>query len=140
MILVSACLAGFNCRFDGSSKPNDKIIQLIKDGKAIPVCPEQLAGLATPRKATEQRSDGRILSEDSEDFTAEFQKGAEEVLAICKQFGCTKAILKSKSPSCGSGQVFDGSFTSTLTDGYGVTAKLLKENGIEVISESDLLI
>jgi uncharacterized protein YbbK (DUF523 family) len=138
MILVSACLAGFNCRYDGGNKANVKIIQLVKEGKAIPVCPEQLGGLMTPRPAAEQTADGRVLTANGEDLTAAFEQGARKVLVLCQQYGCTQAILRAKSPSCGAGKIYDGTFTDRLTDGYGVTAKLLKDNGIEVISEEDL--
>ncbi len=138
MILVSACLAGFGCRFDGRSRTNAKIIQLVREGKAVPVCPEQLAGLATPRQPVEQSKDGRLLSEDGEDFTEVFQKAAEETLALCKLYGCDQAILKQKSPSCGAGKIYDGSFSGKIIDGYGITAKLLRENGIAVISEDEI--
>ena len=138
MILVSACLAGFNCRFDASNKENEKIVQLIKEGKAIPVCPEQLIGLPTPRKAGECPVDGKVVSEDGEDFSEAFLRGAKATLDLCKKYNCTKAILKSYSPSCGSNKIYDGNFNGALRDGDGVTAKLLKENGIEVISDKDL--
>jgi len=137
MILVSACLAGFNCRYDGGNKENKEIIRLVKEGKAIPVCPEQLAGLPIPRKAVEEKASGKIYAEDGEEFTDIFIKGAEETLRIAKMYQCTKAILKSHSPSCGTNQVYDGSFSGNLKAGHGVTTKLLKENGIEVISEKD---
>ncbi len=137
MILVSACLAGCACRFDGQAKTNPKVVELVKAGKAIPVCPELLAGLPTPRPAAEVK-DGRVITASSEDMTDIFQKGAEATLALCQLYGCTQAILKTKSPSCGIGQVFDGSFNGLLVDGDGITAKLLKAHGIEVISEGDL--
>ena len=138
MILVSACLAGVNCRFDGSSKVNEKIVELIKEGKAIPVCPEQLAGLPTPRKPVECTFDGKVLSKNGEDFTDFFNKGAKETLSLCNLYNCKKVILKSNSPSCGSNQIYDGGFSGKLIDGNGITAKLLKENGIEVVSEKEL--
>ena len=138
MVIVSACLAGFNCRYCGDNKANEKIIQLIKEGKAVPVCPEQLGGLPTPRKVVEGPIDGKVCSQDGEDFTEAFTKGAYEVLNFCKKINCTKAILKSYSPSCGVNKIYDGNFNETLIDGNGVTAKLLKENGIKVISDKDL--
>jgi len=137
MILVSACLAGFNCRYDNSNKEDAKIVRLVKEGKAIAVCPEQLAGLPTPRKSFEL-SNGKVFSEDGEDYTDIFTKGAYETLNLCKKFGCTKAVLKNHSPSCGCDEIYDGSFTGNLIKGNGITAKLLKENGIEVISENDV--
>jgi len=138
IIIVSACLAGFNCRYDGSNKENKEIIELIKQGKAIAVCPEQLGGLATPRKAVEGPINEKVFSADGEDFTDSFNKGANEILNFCKRINCKKAILKSYSPSCGCGKIYDGNFNGTLIDGYGITAKLLKENGIEVVTEKDI--
>jgi len=138
MILVSACLAGFNCRFNRKSHENDKVIQLVKDGLAIPVCPEQLGGLPTPRNPAEITPTQKVLSANNEDFTEAFVRGARETLRICKLYGCQKAILKSRSPSCGSGKIYDGSFTKTVIEGDGITTKLLKENGIEVINESEV--
>ena len=138
MILVSACLAGFNCRYDSSNKENEKVVQLVKEGKAIPVCPEQLAGLPTPRKAVEGQVNNKILSKDGEDFTDAFTKGANETLMLCMKYNCKKAIFKEYSPSCGCNKIYNGNFDGTLIDGEGVTAKLLKEKGIEVISEKEI--
>lgn len=134
MILVSACLAGFPCRYDGTSKTNEKIVQLVREGKAIPVCPEQLGGLTTPRLPSEIKND-RVFSSEGRDVTPEFEKGAAAVLQIAKEYGCTKAILKARSPSCGKGQIYDGTFSGKLVDGNGKTTELLLENGIEVITE-----
>ena len=138
MILVSGCLAGWNCRFKGDNKENEKIVRLIKEGKAIPVCPEQLIGLSTPRKACEGPINGKVFSKDGEDFTEIFTKAAEATLELCKKYNCDKAILKEYSPSCGSNKIFDGTFSGIKIDGAGITAKLLKENGIEVISEEQI--
>jgi len=138
MIVVSACLAGFNCRYDGGNKEDEKIVQLVREGRAIPVCPEQLGGLTTPRTSVEGPIDGSVLSEAGEDFTDVFRKGAEETLMICQKYHCKKAILKAYSPSCGYSEIYDGSFRDVLIPGAGVTAKLLMEHGIEVISERDL--
>jgi len=137
MIIVSACLAGINCRWDGEARPNPKIIEMIKDGKAIPVCPEQLGGLPTPRTPSEQRGD-KVFAKDGNDVTVQFRKGAEEILKIAKMINCNQAIFKSKSPSCGCGKIYDGSFFGKLIDGDGVTAKLLKENNIKVITEEEI--
>ena len=137
MKIVSACLAGINCRYNGGSKPNQKVIELVKKGEAIPVCPEQLAGLTTPRTPTEEK-DGRIITKDGKDLTKEFQKGAQEALKIAKLSNCKEAILKSKSPTCGCGKIYDGSFSGNLINGDGVFTKLLKENNIKVITEEDL--
>jgi len=137
MKIVSACLAGINCRYDGNSKPNEKVIELVKQGKAILVCPEQLAGLTTPRTPAEEKNE-KIITKDGKDLTKEFQKGAQEALKIVKLSNCKEAILKAKSPSCGCGKVYDGSFTGKLISGDGVFTKLLKENNIKVITEEDL--
>ena len=137
MKLVSACLAGVRCRWDGESRPCQKIIDLVKAGKAIPVCPEQLGGLSTPRPPAEQK-DGRVLTKDGVDVTLQFEKGALEVLRIAQLAGCEEAILKSRSPSCGSGRVYDGSFSGRLREGDGVLVALLKKNGINVVTEEDL--
>ncbi|MFH1142881.1 MAG: DUF523 domain-containing protein [Candidatus Uhrbacteria bacterium] len=136
-ILVSACLAGGLTRYDGTAKPCQKIIELVKQGKAIPVCPELLAGLSVPRNPAEQKGD-KVITKDGEDVTLEFESGAAKVLEIAQKYNCKKAILKSKSPSCGSGRVYDGTFSGKMTDGYGILADLLKRNGIEVIDENDI--
>jgi len=137
MIIVSACLAGINCRWDGKARPCQKVIDLVKQGKAIPVCPEQLGGLTTPRTPAEQRANA-VYTKDGIDVTFQFETGAEETLKIAKLVGCNCAILKSNSPSCGSGKVYDGTFSGTLIDGFGVTAKLLKKYDIKVITEDEL--
>jgi uncharacterized protein YbbK (DUF523 family) len=137
MILVSACLAGVPCRWDGADKGNERIIELVGRGEAILVCPEQLGGLTTPRKPSEI-SGGRVLDREGKDLTAEFRKGAEICLAIAGRYGCREAILKAKSPSCGSGLVYDGSFSGRLVPGDGIAAALLKASGIAVRTEEEL--
>ena len=134
-ILVSACLLGTACRYDGKSKPNDKILELLKKHTLIPVCPEQLGGLATPRFPSEIKGD-RVISKVGTDVTKEYEKGAAEALKIAKLYNCKLAILKEKSPSCGYNKVYDGTFSKTLIDRQGITAKLLSENGIKVIGET----
>ena len=131
MMIVSACLAGFPCRYDGKARPCAQVVELVRAGKAIPVCPEQLGGLPTPRTSCEIR-DGRVVDADGRDRTEAFERGARAVLQIAQTYGATEALLQSRSPSCGSGRIYDGSFTKTLTAGDGVTARLLKENGIQV--------
>ena len=131
MMIVSACLAGFPCRYDGKAKPCALVVELVRAGKAIPVCPEQLGGLPTPRTSCEIR-EGRVVDADGRDRTEAFERGARAVLQIAQTYGATEALLQSRSPSCGSGWIYDGSFTKTLTAGDGVTARLLKENGIQV--------
>lgn len=147
MYIVSACLCGVNCRYDGKSNPDDRVIKLLKEGKAIPVCPEQLGGLKTPRLPSEIQKcsakdvldgNGKILNNKGEDVTDEFINGALETLRIANASNCTKAILKSKSPSCGYKIVYDGSFKGVLIEGNGVTAQLLIDNGIDVKTEKDI--
>ncbi len=138
-ILVSACLLGAACRYDGASKPNEKILSMLKNPvfNLIPVCPEILGGLPTPRPPCEI-SDGRVVTQSGENKTMEYERGADEVLRLAKLFNCRLAILKENSPSCGSGKVYDGTFSHALTDGDGITASLLKANGIRVVGESEL--
>ena len=112
-------------------------MQWVAEGKALPVCPEQLGGLPTPRQPSEIR-DGRIYRKDGTDVTAEFMRGAEEGLKLAKMVGAKKAVLKAKSPSCGSNQIYDGSFSGTLVPGDGVMTALFKANGIQVMTEEDL--
>ena len=132
MMIVSACLAGFPCRYDGKARPSTEIMELVKTGKAIPVCPEQLGGLPTPRPPCEIR-EGRVVDVTGADRTEAFRRGAQAVLELAKTYGATQAVLQNRSPSCGSGWIYDGTFSKTLTAGDGVTARLLKENGIQVI-------
>ncbi|MCL2439118.1 MAG: DUF523 domain-containing protein [Alphaproteobacteria bacterium] len=129
MKLVSACLCGLNCRFNGTGKLDPEILEMVASGKAIPVCPEQLGGLPTPRECCELKN-GRAKSAAGNDYTEGFERGAEEVLRLAREIGADEFIGKSKSPSCGTGQVYDGTFSGTLTDGDGITVKLLRENGI----------
>lgn len=136
-VLVSACLLGVNCKYNGNSNKNEKVLKYIKDKQVIPICPEILGGLSTPRTPSEV-SNNRIITKDGKDVTSNYTKGAEEVLKLCKLFDVKKAILKSKSPSCGSGLIYDGTFSNILTKGDGITTKLLKENNIEVLTEDDL--
>jgi len=142
MYLVSSCLAGVNCRYDGKNSENNFVIELVKQGKAVPVCPEQLGGLATPRPGCEivkyKNANKKVISKDGQDFTNEFIEGAEKTLAIAKALVVKKAILKSKSPSCGCGFIYDGTFSRELIEGNGLTAELLIKNGIEVYTENDL--
>lgn len=137
MILCSACLLALCCRYDGKSKGNSKVLELAARETLIPVCPEQLGGLPTPRPQTELL-EGRAVRRDGSEVTAYFEKGAAETLKIARLYGIKRAILKQRSPSCGSGQIYDGTFSGTLTKGDGITTRLLKEHGIDVISEEEL--
>ncbi|MBQ1632297.1 MAG: DUF523 domain-containing protein [Clostridia bacterium] len=133
MIIVSACLAGYRCRYDGKVIPDAEIVALVKQGGAIPVCPEMMGGLPCPRVPAERTADGRrVVTKDGGDVTDAYQRGAEETLRMARLYGCEHAILKARSPSCGCGQIYDGSFSGTLRDGNGVAAALLTENGISV--------
>ena len=131
MIIVSACLAGVNCNYRGESSEVPSVVELVREGRAIMVCPEQLGGLPTPRPPAEIKN-RRVITKDGGDVTEAFARGAGEVLKICEKYGCGKAILKSNSPSCGWGRIHDGNFSDALVDGDGVTAALLREHGIEV--------
>ncbi|MFA6587753.1 MAG: DUF523 domain-containing protein [Patescibacteria group bacterium] len=136
-IICSACLLGIKCRYDGKIKSNKKFIKLSKDSYLIPVCPEQLGGLTTPREPAEQKGK-KVFTKSGKDVTKNFSQGATQVLKIAKMFKARQAILKQRSPSCGSGQIYDGSFSGKIIKGDGVTTKLLKKHKIKVISEEDL--
>ena len=142
MYLVSSCLVGVNCRYNGTNKENKFIVDLVKKGNAIAVCPEQLAGLQTPRPSCEiiidERGNRKVISRDNRDFTKEFALGAEKTLRIAKVVGIKKAILMSRSPSCGCGFIYNGLFSGEIIKGNGFTAELLLKNGIEVYTENDL--
>lgn len=137
MILVSACLCGMNTKYNGKNNYNEKIFNLVKEGKAIPICPEQLGGLTTPRDPSEIKN-GKVITNKGEDVTNNFIRGANEVLELAKKLNIKKAILKSKSPSCGKGKIESGNFDDTLVDGNGILVDLLIKNGIEVISSDEL--
>lgn len=134
-IIVSACLLGVSCRYDGNSKPNEKIIDLKEKYNLIPICPEIMGGLPTPRMSAEIK-DGRVKTENGIDVTEEYKKGADEALKLASLFGCKKAILKENSPSCGCGKIYNGEFTRTIKDGNGITAELFIKNGIDVFGEN----
>ena len=136
-LLVSACLLGAACRYDGRSKPIPGIAELAKRHELIPVCPEQLGGLPTPR-APSERQGKRVIMADGTDVTGQYRRGAEEALRLCRRLGCEAAVLKERSPSCGKDRIYDGTFTGTLTDGWGVTAELLRQNGVPVYGESEV--
>ena len=135
-ILISACLLGACCRYDGASKAHPLAALLAERHTLVPVCPEQLGGLPTPRPPAERRG-GRVVTQ-SGDVTEQYLRGAEETLKLCKLLGCEAAVLKERSPSCGRGQVYDGTFSGTLTAGDGVTAELLAAHGIPVYGESQI--
>lgn len=134
-LLISACLLGCPCRYDGASKEHPLAKELARRYELVPVCPEQLGGLPTPRPPAERR-DGRVVTRDGGDVTARYRRGAEEALRLCRGLGCEAAVLKERSPSCGSGTVYDGTFSGALVPGSGVTAELLSAHGVPVYGES----
>ncbi|MDO4812023.1 MAG: DUF523 domain-containing protein [Eubacteriales bacterium] len=136
-LLVSACLLGTPCRYDGKSKPIAGMERLRERYELVPVCPECAGGLPTPRMPSERCGD-RVIMRGGADVTAQYQRGAQYALELCRKEGCAAALLKERSPSCGSGEIYDGTFTHTLIPGNGVTAELLKKNGIKVCGESEL--
>jgi len=141
VILVSACLSGVKCAWDGKERLSPEIKALADQGLVMAVCPEVLGGRAIPRTKTEISGGSgedvlagraKVLDERGKDVTDEFMKGARKALEIARKNNIKKAILKSKSPSCGVGKIYDGSFSGKLIDGNGVTAALLKREGIEI--------
>lgn len=141
MMLISACLVGINCKYNGGNNYNKKALELVKKGIAIPICPEQLGGLTTPRNPSEIKTidnEVRVIDNKNNDVTKEFKRGANEVLKLAKILNVDKVILKSKSPSCGIGKIYDGTFSNKLIDGNGILVKLLMDNNIEVIDIEDI--
>ena len=132
--VVSACLAGEACRYDGTPNPCEAVLELVRTGQALPVCPECLGGLSTPRVPCEVRGE-RVVNRVGEDVTAAFRAGAEAALRMALDNGCTHAVLKSRSPSCGFGRVYDGSFSGKTSPGNGLFARLALEAGLIVASE-----
>ena len=146
MKLVSACLVGIKCRHDGEDALERRVVELAESGELLPVCPEQLGGLPTPREPSRiVGGDGsdvldrrtKVVTESGRDVTENFIRGAEESLKLARSFNAREAILKTGSPSCGSGEIHDD-FTERLRKGDGVTTALLKRNGIRVITENDV--
>lgn len=135
--VVSGCLAGLNCRYDGGSNPAPPVVRLLEEGRAMPLCPESLSGLECPRPPCELTM-GRVICRDGRDVTENFTQGATLALEMALASGCRRAILKSRSPSCGSGQVYDGTFSGCLAPGDGVFAALLRQNGFELFDEENL--
>lgn len=136
-ILVSACLLGIPCRYDGRDNKMESLNLLQQQFDLIPICPEQLGGLSTPRCPCEIQGN-KVMSKEGKDCTREFQKGAEKSLKLAKQWNIKTALLKAKSPSCGFGQIYDGSFSKKLITGNGLTAALLEKEGIQIFCETEL--
>ena len=147
MILVSACLLGINCKYNGDNNKNDEVVGYLRDKQFIIICPEQLGGMSTPREPSEiVRLDGEavikgqtsVINNKRLDVTRKFKQGAQESLKIAQIYNCKEAILKEGSPSCGSNYIYDGTFSGKKIDGVGVTTALLRNNGIKVMSEKEL--
>ena len=136
-IMVSACLAGENCKYNGGNNRNEKVLQLMWDHEVITVCPEQMGGLPTPRVPAEIR-DGVVTARDGRIVDREFRSGAEKCLEIARREEPDLVVLQSRSPSCGVKQRYDGTFTGTLVEGAGVTAQLLMDRGFKVVDVEDL--
>ena len=134
-LLVSACLLGENCKYSGGNNYCAAVEQLKERYELIPVCPERDGGLPTPRVPSERLGD-RVINKIGEDVTAQFRRGAELALQTALENRCRIALLKERSPSCGCGVIYDGSFTGTVAEGDGVTAQLLKQHNISILGES----
>lgn len=136
-IMVSACLVGRNCKYNGGNNRNEKVLKLMEGNEVILVCPEEMGGLPTPRVPSEIR-DGLVTAKDGRIVDAEFRAGAAKCLEIAMRERPDLVVLKSRSPSCGVKKRYDGTFTGTLTDGPGVTAQLLMEHGFRCVEEEEL--
>ena len=136
-VLVSACLLGENCKYSGGNNRNAKVLAWLENHEAVPVCPEVLGGLPTPRTPAEI-VDGAVITKDGANVDREFRRGAELAMEIAKREGVELAVLQPRSPSCGVHQVYDGSFTGQKTDGQGIFAKLLSEKGIRLAEPDEL--
>ena len=135
--LISACLCGQHCRYDGGTFDYPALRRLAEEGTAVPYCPEHEGGLPIPRKPCEI-SGAQVLAQDGTDCTAEYTRGAEGALELCRRLGLSAAILKEGSPSCGVCRIRDGSHTGRKIAGSGITARLLRQNGIELYTEEQL--
>ncbi len=136
-VLVSGCLVGENCRYKGDNCYNERVMEFLKDKQVVVVCPEQLGGLPTPRQPSERVGD-KVINSSNSDVTKEYLTGAQKTLEIAQKEKVDLCLLKAKSPSCGHGRIYDGSFSGTLINGDGVTAELLIKNGFKVITEEDV--
>lgn len=136
-LLVSACLVGVQCNHEGGDSRRPAVEALAATHRLFPICPEVCGGLSTPRPAAERRGD-RVVNVSGDDVTDEYARGARAAVELAQAVGATRALLKARSPSCGSAQVYDGSFSRTLREGSGVTAEALRAVGIEVVSEDEL--
>ena len=140
-LLISACLVGYNCKYNGGNNalPPEVLSALRERYRLIPVCPEAAGGLPTPRVPSERRG-GSVVTRDGRDVTAAFRRGAEIAGKLAERTGARLALLKSGSPSCGSGMIYDGSFTGTLMPGDGVTAEYLKNKNLTIFDNYSSLL
>ena len=136
-VLVSLCLLGANCRYDGAGNGVVGIDRLMALCAPVPLCPEQLGGLPTPRVPAERRG-GRVVTRAGEDVTAAFERGAEQACLLAKRFQARYALLKARSPSCGAGEIYDGRFSGTRIPGDGVTAEALRALGLRLFDEDHI--
>ena len=137
-VIVSACLLGVACDHCGGARFDEAVVALGKTHRLVPVCPETVGGLPTPRIAAERQPDGRVVRSDGVDVTSAYERGAAQAVSLARVTGASRAVLKARSPSCGCGQIYDGSFSRTLTTADGVTAEALRAAGVDVVSEEDL--
>ncbi len=135
-LLVSACLLGVACNHEGGHSRRAAVEALAATHRLVPVCPEVCGGLTTPRPPAERRGD-RVVNVEGDDVTAAYERGALAAVELARALGARRAVLKARSPSCGSARVYDGTFTRTLREGEGVTAAALRAAGIEVCSEEE---
>ena len=135
-ILVSACLLGDNCKYNGKNNLNNDLINFLKNHEIIKTCPEVLGGLSIPRSPAEIIND-KVVNQDNVDVTNNYQNGAIKTLEIVKKNNIQVAILKKNSPSCGYGYIYDGTFTHNLIKGNGITSKLLEESGVIILNEDN---
>ncbi len=136
--LVSSCLLGVNCKYDGGNNYHQAVVDFLKDKDYVPVCPEQLGGLSTPREPSEIIGD-QVVTQGGGRVTEAFERGGEETLKLARLSGCTRGILKENSPSCGVTTRYDGTFSHQKIPGQGITARILREAGLDLCSEMDLL-
>ena len=136
-LLISACLLGENCKYNGGNNYTAAVETLKEHYELIPVCPERDGGLPTPRESSERLGD-KVVSKSGKDVTEQFMRGARIAFSAAKEHNCACALLKERSPSCGCGAIYDGSFSGTVIPGDGVTAELLKHNAIRVYGESEI--
>lgn len=137
-LLISACLLGEPCKYDGKDNLTEGIEGLRSRYRLLPLCPEVEGGLSVPRPPAE-RKEGAVITSEGKDVTAHFQRGAQRALSIAREFHCTKAVLKKRSPSCGYGEIYDGSFSHRVVSGNGMTGELLSRHGIAIYNEDNFL-